>query len=445
MEETANLLYTDKLCFNKNIVYEKIGNKILVISPETANWIVLNSNKEKNIFDKILFANNIGDIFNNLNDKENAICKKIIAKILSRKFAGINNNIEPIQISTSDLMYCYLTNGCNLNCPHCYMNAGIKSKNELSLLDWEKVLKNFKESGGKGVTFTGGEPLMNKDFHDIVKYTNKIGLKIAILSNGLLWTDDLILELYKYIDEIQISIDGVDEESNSFFRGKNHFYLARKNAIMFANLGVKTSIATTFSLEDLKSDVKDKYKKFVNSISKECDNKIVFRLSKKMLSGRNVNYTKKENDEYYKKTLEIENYSRPNSNLENFIEDHNMYNMIFTNCGFGGITVSSTGNVYFCNRTLQLKSLGNVKDHTINYYIQLGEKIKRLTSVDNVDPCKKCNLRYICGGGCRIDDFNFNGDINKNINDIKQIQCNKEKILFLKKKMIDSFLYYYKF
>ena len=28
-----------------------------------------------------------------------------------------------------------------------------------------------------------------------------------------------------------------------------------------------------------------------------------------------------------------------------------------------------------------------------------------MTDVDSILPCKHCDLRYVCGGGCRIDDY----------------------------------------
>ena len=81
-----------------------------------------------------------------------------------------------------------------------------------------KVLTSFKENGGEFVTLSGGEPLMFKNFPQIINHAHNSGLKCTILSNGLLWSDKLIKELAPIIDEIQFSLDGVDEETNSAVR-----------------------------------------------------------------------------------------------------------------------------------------------------------------------------------------------------------------------------------
>jgi len=443
MEHELNIRESDILCFYNNIKYYQVENHILVISPDTANWIVIDSEKEKFMLEKLRKGINIGEIINSLSCSDKKIFIKLLSKIFSREFAGINKKIKPVEIDTSDLLCCYLTNACNLRCPHCYMDAGIRVKSELYLKDWIKVLRDFKYNGGKGVTFTGGEPLMNTDFYEIVKTAHDIGLIVTVLSNGSMFTDKLIHDLYKYIDEIQISIDGVNNDMDSIFRGGNHFYSAIHTVILFSNLGVKTSVATTLPFETISEGIDYKYNQFVTYIQNKCNNKVTFRLTKKMLPGRNVSYSRVDNERYYQSILKIEKSVDPNSDLENFIEDHNQYNLLLKNCGFGGLTISSTGNVYFCNRIHQLNSIGNVKKLPIKYFLDKGKYIKNRTSVDNIYPCKNCDMRYICGGMCRIDDSNFKG---KPENCKKfEIICPPLKVETLKKKMVDSFLYYYNY
>ena len=74
------------------------------------------------------------------------------------------------------------------------MLSGNKLENELTLGDWMKVLTSFKENGGEFVTFSGGEPLMFKNFPQIISHVHDLGLKSTVLSNGLLWSDKLIHE-----------------------------------------------------------------------------------------------------------------------------------------------------------------------------------------------------------------------------------------------------------
>ena len=57
--------------------------------------------------------------------------------------------------------------------------------------------------------------------------------------------------LAPYIKEIQISLDGVDEQSNAMVRGNGYFNKTLDSVILFANQGVRTSVATTFTFQNL--------------------------------------------------------------------------------------------------------------------------------------------------------------------------------------------------
>lgn len=123
--------------------------------------------------------------------------------------------------------------------------------------------------GGVNVTFTGGEPLMNRDFETILIHSHQQGLTTTVLSNGILWTEESINKLSPYISEIQISIDGFDEQSNAKVRGAGHFDKIVANVIRFANAGIRTSVATTFTFKNLQQDAAPKYHQMVEVIKEQ--------------------------------------------------------------------------------------------------------------------------------------------------------------------------------
>ena len=166
----------------------------------------------------------VGDVIETV-DSEEAMgdLKIVLAAIFARKFAGVNGEVTKEYLEGYKMLNIYITNACNLKCKHCFMLSGKKLENELTLEDWMKVLTSFKENGGEFVTFSGGEPLMFKNFPQIISHAHDLGLKSTVLSNGLLWSGKLIHDLALFIDEIQFSLDGVDEETNSMVRGSGHF------------------------------------------------------------------------------------------------------------------------------------------------------------------------------------------------------------------------------
>lgn len=113
------------------------------------------------------------------------------------------------------------------------------------------------------------------------------------------------------------------------------------------------------------------------------------------------------------------------------------------NCGFGGLSISSNGNVYFCNRIHEVDCFGNVNRDSLQDVLTKGRQVLNDTAVENVEPCKGCILRYICGGDCRIDHFNFKGHIKGWNQKFVQTRCTDEFKKRLIKKMVDSFTFYY--
>lgn len=438
--------YDDILHFPEEIVVEKINDFYLVIAVQTANWIVLYNSRQIDFLNMLRSGKCVGDVIETV-DSEEAMgdLKIVLAAIFARKFAGVNGEVTKEYLEGYKMLNIYITNACNLKCKHCFMLSGKKLENELTLEDWMKVLTSFKENGGEFVTFSGGEPLMFKNFPQIISHAHDLGLKSTVLSNGLLWSGKLIHDLALFIDEIQFSLDGVDEETNSMVRGSGHFEKVVDTIVKFANAGVKTSVATTFTYDNLNENTQTRYKNLVDLIKEKTSGKdVFFKLSKKLLPGRDVHFKAEENEKYSAIIKDIEKHVDENADYENFLAGHTA-NLVAINCGLGGISVSSDGNVYFCNRINEMESFGNVTEKPMSFFMEKGKEIHLATSVENVIPCKDCELRYICDGGCRIDDFDFAGKIQSSALPYHQISCNDEKKNKLKKRMIDSFNYFYKF
>lgn len=309
-----------------------------------------------------------------------------------------------VSCSQKQGMCIYLTNECNLRCKHCYMFAGVKNEDELTTNEIYKLLGDFSNSGGKVVTFTGGEVTQRNDLYKILEFSKAKGLLNTVLTNGVKWSKDLIELSYKFIDEIQISIDGYDEKSNSNIRGRGNFEKSLNTAEEFFNKGVRVSIAVTPLYEGLNQN-KDKYIQFgKHLIKKYSDGQFHLKFNYKLLRGREVDLNKEENDEYFKIMHEIVNKCYINSEKKDFVINHRD-NTILNNCGYGEITVAANGDIYFCNRIYELKSYGNIRNLDFDKVMELSKKAQLLSNINNFKPCCDCELKYICGGGCRISNF----------------------------------------
>ena len=86
-----------------------------------------------------------------------------------------------------------VTDRCNISCPGCYRQR----------LEGDRPLSEVKEDIGKCMRVTncdtmviaGGEPLLYPEIVEVVRYTASLGMKPLILSNGLLMTRELGIQL----------------------------------------------------------------------------------------------------------------------------------------------------------------------------------------------------------------------------------------------------------
>lgn len=162
-QRQASYNIDDILLFPQGIEIVPYDNVFVAISVETANWIVLYNPVQKKIFESLLNGHTIGKAYEKVGEQGLQDLKTVLAGIYARKLAGTGSAPIKEYYDATKHLNIYLTNSCNLRCVHCFMKSGLKYVNELQKDDWKSVLQQFSDIGGTNVTFTGGEPLMNRD------------------------------------------------------------------------------------------------------------------------------------------------------------------------------------------------------------------------------------------------------------------------------------------
>jgi radical SAM protein with 4Fe4S-binding SPASM domain len=112
------------------------------------------------------------------------------------------------------------TNVCNLNCVHCYQDAHRALPDELTLEERLMVIDELYKNNVASLAFSGGEPLMHKDFWPVAKYAHEKGLHISVATNGTLITKEVAARLKETgVNYVEISIDSTDPKKHDIFRG----------------------------------------------------------------------------------------------------------------------------------------------------------------------------------------------------------------------------------
>ena len=105
-----------------------------------------------------------------------------------------------------------VTGRCNYRCRHCFMSAPHALQGEPTWDQLMTMLDAFGRCGIRTVQLTGGEPLVRKDFWQLVDAIRERRISINVLySNGLLVTDEFLNEMDRrnMTCSFQFSFDGV--------------------------------------------------------------------------------------------------------------------------------------------------------------------------------------------------------------------------------------------
>ena len=160
--------------------------------------------------------------------------------------------------------------GCNLRCIYCH-NPEFLSRTENNITSDElakKLLKNkvyFKNGGG--ITFSGGEPLIQSDFIiEVAKLLKKEGIHIALDTAGVA---NYNLEIFKYMDLVLLDIKGSNKELYQNITGFDH--LSDTLGFLDSCLEYKIPVIVRYvivpGVNDTKEDILE-LKKLLDSYSK---------------------------------------------------------------------------------------------------------------------------------------------------------------------------------
>jgi hypothetical protein len=190
---------------NKTIIFNKITGRYIVISGigafimdalfkgkskvEIERELIFLASRHSVVINHKFIKNNIELITNFLNNESNEsetfITKKkqIKSKIAKRREEKKNFNDRKIldyrkiqrlyareKIPMS--MYIEITSACNFHCVHCYNRMPKEKFGMVDDISFSEIIKIFdwlEEKKCLKVTISGGEPLVRKDFLDIVK------------------------------------------------------------------------------------------------------------------------------------------------------------------------------------------------------------------------------------------------------------------------------------
>ena len=156
-------------------------------------------------------------------------------------------------------IYISLSHRCNFSCQMCGVKKILKEY-ELDINILKKVLDEIANWNSDCVVMlTGGEPFLRKDIFDIIDYSISLGLKTEVVTNGSIINNPQIAKkiINSGLQNIAISLDGVNPESHDYIRGREGAYRQALDAIAYLcqekklkKYGPQISVWTTIMKEN---------------------------------------------------------------------------------------------------------------------------------------------------------------------------------------------------
>ena len=308
-----------------------------------------------------------------------------------------------------------ITQACTERCIHCY----IPEYNPvfLPLEQIKKVIDEFREQGGIGLSLSGGECMLHPDFDEIVRYARTKDLIVGILSNLTLCTDEKIKVLQKAEATVQVSLYSMNPETHDAITKRPGSFMATKTAIEKLR---KAQIPCRISCPTMKPNYKDYLDVLAYARSLKMDAQTDFIIMGKMdcdtsnLGCRlNLAETRHILEDIIYKSLPINNeYFDPTKKEQLETNEEWAARKVCGAC-VSSVCLDATGYYYPCPAFAGV-NLGSCYEHDLKWIWNESPETKRIRAVCGKDfpKCVACPDRNYCSV-CMCRNYNETGDIFK--------------------------------
>ncbi len=320
-----------------------------------------------------------------------------------------------------------ITGNCNMSCQHC--RAANQVKRDMPIEQIIKIIKfarqfspNYKE-----IILSGGEPLVHRDFLNVLKNVRENGGDFVTLTTNGLLLNDKHLSCIKDLDfprfMLSVSLDSLNsEEHDKFRKHKGAFSKAVSALRLIGESGLSNVVASMRStlqasqiceMESMVSFARNLGCKRVSFSSIHPAGKAIEREDLWMTREQKMDFLK---EVYRLKKIFPDVNVTTNDPLKCILRGKNDVGeegeLVFDGCAAAAVTFNVNADGVMTPCALVDVPMMNVFSLTIKEMIEQYQKnllVKGMLDMNLGGKCGKCNLKYQCGG-CRARALIQNGD-----------------------------------
>ncbi len=305
-----------------------------------------------------------------------------------------------------------ITLACCFSCAYCGSKAGRARVGELTAEECMDVADQLAGLGCRRVSLIGGEVFMRADWHAIVKRLTDQNVRVSIITNGFLFSGNMLAQLHSAnVESVAVSVDG-PERVHDKYRQKGSFQRARKAVFTLAKSGMPVSVITTLHRENA-SQLEEFYACIhtwpikawqiqacspIGSAAEGIDYRIdpvqVINFVHKHMYAAPFAMGVADNIGYY-------------TEAEGSLRGSLSGRTVFRGCGAGldSIGIDSIGNVRGCESMYDDSFIeGNLRSRSLREIWEDPQAFaynRRFTPALLTGPCQTCQFGAYCAGGCR--------------------------------------------
>jgi uncharacterized protein len=286
-------------------------------------------------------------------------------------------------------LYIHVTYACNLTCDHCYASSGPRRVDQaMAVEDVARLVREAARAGFHKAVITGGEPLVYPQRDGLLGALLALREEVkplqTVLRTNLAYplTPALAERLGRSTDRVVVSVDG-DEAAHDARRGAGTYArtVANLRALMATRPEAAVSITAVLTAEQMGGGTGYS----VRVLGEEMDVPVRFKSVLPLGRGADLGLAPAFYSSLDEEADAIAYSAHPAAT-----------------CGLGmNLYVGPGGECYPCYGLVGIRHyLGNALDDGLEAVLERNGAYRRVT-VDSNRRCRRCALRYLCGGFCR--------------------------------------------
>ena len=310
---------------------------------------------------------------------------------------------------------------CNMSCRYCYADTGkFGGASRLMSLEVAKatvdrLIAESDPSVGLVIGYMGGEPLLNRQVvHETTHYAAQVAqkanrqLRFSLTTNGTLLQKEDAQLFTEYPFTVAISVDG-NQQQNDRLRpmnnGSSSYEALQQGLEILDRYGRPQHLAARITITPKTGKLLPILDHVINLGFDEVGFAVVLVSPDPSLAFTAEDFSQLLQEAIAcgtKAVAEIKaGRAYPFSNLETALQEIHRGSHRPYPCGAGAayLSANAEGDLFACHRLIDDPqfAMGNVEQGS-----DWQARANHLTNnhVENIEPCKQCWAKYLCGGGC---------------------------------------------